>query len=515
MPLLLPLELKTLIAEQASRATLANFCATSREEYLYMMPILYRSIVQEVRTVGTPDLRRLAVLLFTLGSTESRRNLGPYPATLVRELRLRSTLGPLSWFEGALQKALRGTAEYAQDGKSKLRTFHWSGDEITIFPLLGERPVFEHLAELSVAQSCSDISEFEFLRIPGLKSLAYKARTPFTDEERTTMCRLCRSLELLLNISPGLTILKLDISCKGTHVPLLEEAINSLWLPCLEAASIDIYLWDDNPDPDFNTFLEAHPTLYNVSVALGGRLLCDDALPLLRKFAGRADDFLKVCDGVRPIQDLAVTLFRDHNEGRAAERARAVVAALTKTPNLRRLAIVNGYDTVYDPTGESCSNGIYALGMDHSTICTIGQACSGITHLELHLKSAKKADLKALANFHELRWIRAHFWITVPNGGGPAANMYDEGFLDTNNSEDKGNDDAYDQARLLLRVFRNHIDLHLIPMAPNLHEVEIAVVVAREQDPDSEDFEESGVELCEAFSLRIVHREGKRLTVRT
>ncbi|KAF8148992.1 hypothetical protein K438DRAFT_1779485 [Mycena galopus ATCC 62051] len=412
MPLLLPLELKTLIAEQASRATLANFCATSREEYLYMMPILYRSIVQEVRTVGTPDLRRLAVLLFTLGSTESRRNLGPYPATLVRELRLRSTLGPLSWFEGALQKALRGTAEYAQDGKSKLRTFHWSGDEITIFPLLGERPVFEHLAELSVAQSCSDISEFEVrldktlrcvINLP-LRSSFFGFRGSnlshtrrelhlrtvfrsfgilslnsdgFRAEERTTMCRLCRSLELLLNISPGLTILKLDISCKGTHVPLLEEAINSLWLPCLEAASIDIYLWDDNPDPDFNTFLEAHPTLYNVSVALGGRLLCDDALPLLRKFAGRADDFLKVCDGVRPIQDLAVTLFRDHNEGRAAERARAVVAALTKTPNLRRLAIVNGYDTVYDPTGESCSNGIYALGMDHSTICTIGQACSG------------------------------------------------------------------------------------------------------------------------------------------
>jgi hypothetical protein len=90
-----------------------------------------------------------------------------------------------------------------------------------------------------------------------------------------------------------------------------------------------------------------------------------------------------------------VTLFLgDYNEGhvynerRAAERGRAVVAALTKTPDLRRLAIVNGYDAVYDPMSESDSNGIYMLGLDHSTICAIGQACPGITHLELHLKSA-------------------------------------------------------------------------------------------------------------------------------
>ncbi|KAJ7230293.1 hypothetical protein GGX14DRAFT_538368 [Mycena pura] len=38
---------------------------------------------------------------------------------------------------------------------------------------------------------------------------------------------------------------------------------------------------------------------------------------------------------------------------------------------------------------------------------------------ELHLKSAKKADVKALDNLHEPRWIRAHFWITVRKGGGP------------------------------------------------------------------------------------------------
>ncbi|KAJ6540997.1 hypothetical protein DFH09DRAFT_1174895 [Mycena vulgaris] len=529
-PPLLPLELKTLIAEQAPRATLVNFCATSREEYLHMMPILYRSIVQDVRTTRTEHLRRLAFLLFTLGSTKRPRNLGPYPATLVRELRLRCTVGMPSWLEGALQKALRCTADYAPDGKSQLRTFHWDADEITIFPLLSERPAFENLAELSVTRSCSNISEFEFLQIPGLKSLAYKERTLFRGEERATMGRFFRSLELLPMISPGLTVLKVDISWEGTHVPLLEEAVNSLRLPCLEVATIEvIILWDDSPDPDFNPFIEAHPTLYDVSVVLGNQPLCDDALPLLRTFAGRADDFLKVCDGARPIRDLAVTLFlRDYNEGRASERGRAVVAALTKTPNLRRLAIVNGYDAVYDPSSESHGNGIYMHGMDHSTICAIGQACSGITHLELHLKSAKKADVKALANLHELQWIRAHFWITVPNGGGPAANMYDEDFLDTNDSEDGSEgendhesdpssfyDNASDQARLLLRVFRNHIDLHLLPMAPKLLEVEIEVVVAREQDPDSEHFDEGRIDLCQDFSFHIVHREGKRLTLRT
>ncbi|KAJ6553479.1 hypothetical protein DFH09DRAFT_1166729, partial [Mycena vulgaris] len=388
-PLLLPLELKTLIAEQAPRATLVNFCATSREEYLHMMPILYRSIVQDVCTVGTEQLRNLAFLLFTLGSTKCRRNLGPYPATLVRELRLRCSVGTPSWLEGALQKALRCTADYAPDGKSQLRTFHWDAGEITISPLLSERPAFENLAELSVTRWGSNISEFEFLQIPGLKSLAYKEQALFRGEEQTTMGRFFRSLELLPTISPGLTVLKVDILWEGTHVPLLEKAVNSLRLPCLEVATIKVFLWDDSPDPDFNPFLEAHPSLYDVSFVLGSQPLCDDALPLLQTFAGRADDFLKVCDGARPIRDLAVTLFlRDYNEGRASERGRAVVAALTKTPNLRRLAIVNGYDAVYDPLSESHGNGIYMHGVDHSTICAIGQACSGITHLELHLKSA-------------------------------------------------------------------------------------------------------------------------------
>ncbi|KAJ7808996.1 hypothetical protein B0H14DRAFT_1503828 [Mycena olivaceomarginata] len=82
--------------------------------------------------------------------------------------------------------------------------------------------------------------------------------------------------------------------------------------------------------------------------------------------------------------------------GRAAERGRAVVAALTKTPNLRRLAIVNGYEAVYDPRSESDGNGIYMLGVDHSTICAIAQACSGITHLELHLKSAVSCSTSIL-----------------------------------------------------------------------------------------------------------------------
>ncbi|KAJ7804648.1 hypothetical protein B0H14DRAFT_2883510 [Mycena olivaceomarginata] len=148
------------------------------------------------------------------------------------------------------------------------------------------------------------------------------------------------------------------------------------------------------------------------------------------------------------------------------------------------------------------------LGVDHSTICAIAQACSGITHLELHLKSAKKADVKALANLHELQWIRTHFWITVPNEGGPATNMYDEDSLDTNGSEDGSEDEnshasdydiACGQATLLFRVFRNHVDL----------------VVAREQDPDSEYFDETQIELSKEFSLCIVHQEGKRLTVQT
>ncbi|KAJ7509907.1 hypothetical protein B0H11DRAFT_1261087 [Mycena galericulata] len=125
-----------------------------------MMPILYGSIVQKATSGKMEELRRLAFLLFTLGNTQYRYNLGPHPATLVRELRLWCSETP-SWLEEPLQKALRCTADYAPDGKSQLRTFHWHAGEITISPLLSERPAFENLAELSVTQSCSDISEFE------------------------------------------------------------------------------------------------------------------------------------------------------------------------------------------------------------------------------------------------------------------------------------------------------------------------------------------------------------------
>jgi hypothetical protein len=102
--------------------------------------------------------------------------------------------------------------------------------------------------------------------------------------------------------------------------------------------------------------------------------------------------------------------------------------------------------------------------------------------------------------------------------------MYDEDSLDTNGSEDGSEDEnshasdydiACGQATLLFRVFRNHVDLQLLPMAPKLLEVEIAVVVAREQDPDSEYFDETQIELSKEFSLCIVHQEGKRLTVQT
>ncbi|KAJ7735957.1 hypothetical protein B0H16DRAFT_125553 [Mycena metata] len=417
IPPLLPLELRALIAEQAPRATLMHFCATAREEYLYMMPILYRSIIQGV---GTKDMRPLAKFLFTLGSTMDRRNLGPHPAILVRELRLHCVWKMPGELKGALQRALRCTADYAPDGKSQLRVFHLDTDRTTVPLMLNKRAAFENLTELSVVRSGSDTSQFEFLLIPGLKSLAYKDQTLFNRGE-PTMSRFCRSLELLPTVSPDLTVLKVDISWAGPQIPLLEQTVNSLRFACLEVASIQVFLRDDFPGPTFNAFLEAHPTLYEVSVVLDSRPLRDNALPLLRAFTGRAGDFLKVCDGARPIRDLAVTLFRrNSNEGQASERGRAVVAALTETPNLHRLAIVNGYDAVYDDSSESEGNGIHMYGLDRSTICAIAKACSRITHLELHLKSTKRADVKALANLHELQWLRAHFWMTISNEGGPA-----------------------------------------------------------------------------------------------
>jgi hypothetical protein len=217
----LPLEVKTLIAEQAGRGTLVNFCATSREEYLNMMPILYGRIVQHVRTFGRDDsdLRRLTLLLFTLGSTEwRRRNLGPYPATLVRELHIFTVVSP-SWLEGALQKALRCTADYAPYGRSQLRAFHWDADEIAIFHLLSERPAFENLAELSVAQSCSNTSEFEVRPNKALRcvinspfgSSFFRFRGSDLSYTKRELCSraVCRSC--------GILSLNLTCSCRGAE----------------------------------------------------------------------------------------------------------------------------------------------------------------------------------------------------------------------------------------------------------------------------------------------------------
>lgn len=199
--------------EQAPRATLVNFCATSRDEYLHMMPILYRSIVQNVCTVGTKQLQNLALLLCTLVSTKCRRKLGPYPATLVRELRLRCSVGMPSWLEGALQKALRCTADYAPDGKSQLRTFHWDAGEVAIFPLLSERPAFENLAELSVTRSCSNISEFEVRLDKALRCLINSPPASSFSRLRVSSLSHTRSELRLREVCRSCGILSLNLTC--------------------------------------------------------------------------------------------------------------------------------------------------------------------------------------------------------------------------------------------------------------------------------------------------------------
>ncbi|KAJ7430432.1 hypothetical protein B0H11DRAFT_2211097 [Mycena galericulata] len=539
MPADLTLEIKTIIAQQASLGTLASLCATSRAAHVQIMPRLYAHIATTHR--DKDGALRTTLLLRTLASPAKNRlpNLGAHPATHVRVLKLWYSLPvpgakanrppPASHMEDykkllknvehVVHIALNRTAEYAVGGESQLRVFHWSSNaaiDIT-FPLLRMPPRFGRLEEIFIAPHDIKISArkgFKFLEIPGLKSLTYEESTPSYEIcPQNIVEQFAKSLKLTPTTSPALTVLDVDITW-ATHSRLapLEAAFNSLRLPSLRVARIKVFLGHKSGNPDFLPFLEAHPTLLDVSVNLGSKPLRKDALPLLAVFTGHTSDFIKVCDGKRPIRDLTISLFAfGHSLGNApepSENGRTVIAALGKVPHLRRLAIVNR-PVHYHPDSDD-DDEMYMQGMDYRKLEAIGKACPKLTHLELHLDSS--SDLKGLAKLSKLKWLKAHVWMNVPDTRGLAAKMYDMGFFD--GSEDEGDvfgDDDFAPADKIRRDINQ-----VLPTLPNLCKVEVAVIGAREADSDSEWGRGGGDEKIEYEALhvfRILQRAGKREAV--
>ncbi|KAJ7208552.1 hypothetical protein GGX14DRAFT_453903 [Mycena pura] len=521
----LTLELKTSIAQQASLATLASFCATSRAMHAQASPTLYSHI-------DLDDTRRTSLLLWSLASGKHRpAALNAHPAALVRELKL--------WFcpslaaepevekkrakayQTLIQVALNNTAQYAVNGESRLRVFHWTSNYAVdrIFPLLRLRPRFQRLEDLRIApyeMSIRQRTGFDFLQVPGLKSLGYEESTESYEIcPREVVELFAASLRLVPTASPTLTVLDIDITwAMHSRLAPLEEAVNSLRFPSLRFARIQVFLRSSSSHPNFCPFLEAHPSLLEVAVTLGNikQPLRDDALPLLQTFTGHASDFLQVYNGKRPIRDLTVSLFVFRTALRvrgALEPSRlggAIVAALKKLPQLRRLAMVNR--PVHYHRDSDDDDEMYKQGLDLRTLTALARACPQLTDLEIHLDSS--GDFKALAAFSELRYLKAHVWMSVPDHRGLMAKLHHAGFFD---GADDGDASLDEDKFAPAEGIRRDINL-LLPALPKLRAVEVTVIGERESDLDSmdswnDDTEEKIVyEEVHAFHIR---REGKKV----
>ncbi|KAJ7628855.1 hypothetical protein FB45DRAFT_45107 [Roridomyces roridus] len=466
----LPFELKLKITDLLSPGDVASLCATSQTNYTQLTPCLYSRIAVEHNADG---MRRGIKLLQTLASP--RTNLALlHPATLVRELRLWLSITTLGYhlasdwmaqrlkamrnLETLISAALLRSAEYGLGGVSLLRVLHVSSNVPVmdgLAPILCMRPQFGRLEEVCVAARGLRRSEragFRFLEIPGLKSLLHEETANFGTSDTPLIASFVNSLELIPSNSPALTVLHLDLTwVTDDTFPCIESAINSLRLPNLQQIQIRVFLiaHSEPSEPDFHPLLEAHPRLRSVSVPIRNflnRPLRGDALPVLEVFSGHVEDVLQVCDGVRPLRDLTVSLFDRDSE---PKKTQLVLGALIGLPSLQRLALVNRplYYRAEKADGDEDE-----VGLDSDAVRSIAEACPNLTHVELHLTSIR--DCTALEKVLGLKSLKIHLRMSVPSE------------MDM---------DAAD----LLDDISGAVNQHLVPRLPQLLDIEVAVVGVR------------------------------------
>ncbi|KAJ7636410.1 hypothetical protein FB45DRAFT_1055835 [Roridomyces roridus] len=478
------LELKLHIADHLPKAALASICATSRMHHVQLMPSLYSHIEM---THDEDGMRRGILLLKTLCLTSSSspprsENLSAYPAALVRELKLwlwflpqeKNAKDAREFFrlQQLVAIALSQTVHRSADGQSLLRVLHLYSnvgfDAVT--PLLNGT-CFGCLEDFLVCAFDLEPSlrrtGFQFLQVPGLKSIVQKEPIHHGAAEGSLVESFLRSLNLMPSASPGLTTLHIDLTWTAIDILKIISALNSLHLPNLEAARLRLFLddLDDGEDADFRPFLAAHPSLRDVSVPLGRMALPQDTLPLLQVFAGHTHDFLKVCDGTRPLQQLVISLYDDdYAEGLMEEptpiaNADTILAALVHVPHLSRLALVNR-PIHYNPTllddlvEDEDEEGNFFLSL--SLLQLIVQRAPRLTHLEFHIKTPD--DLIALRALTSLEWLKIHTILQVSGHNGSGIyTQYLQGVGET----------------------LNH---HLVPVLPQLLEVVVGIIGVDDQD---------------------------------
>ncbi|KAJ7636384.1 hypothetical protein FB45DRAFT_1138011 [Roridomyces roridus] len=397
----LALELKLHIADHLPKSALSSLCATSRMHHVQLMPGLYSCIDMTHDQDGT---ERGLKLIETLHLPHNRRSANlTHPATLIRELKL------YFWFPESRNYSVCRCLGLRNMPATDNHRFVFFTD--TVVSLLRKRPDFGCLQEILICPfdlyPSMRQTKFQFLEIPGLKSLVYKEPIHHGNWDDSLVESFLRSLCL---------------------VPSIISAINALHFPCLEAARIRLFLnaLDDGQEADFRPFLATHASLRDVSIPLGRTALPRDALPLLEVFAGHTHDFLKTCDGTRPLQQVAISLYdEDYAEGNndvanpIANTDAILAALLLHAPSLSHLALVNR-PIHYNPTFLHAlvenDDEFSFFGLPLSQVQLIAQRAPRLTHLELHIMTA--GDLIGLTTLIGLEYLKIHLRLALPGARG-------------------------------------------------------------------------------------------------
>ncbi|KAJ7636411.1 hypothetical protein FB45DRAFT_1001531 [Roridomyces roridus] len=415
------LELKLQIADHLPKCTLASMCATSRMHHIQLMPSLYSHIEMTHDEDGT---RRAITLMETLcfySSPSRSSHLSAHPAALLRELKLWLWFFPQEKSNSALEtskefsrlrdlveNALVQIVRHSPEENCLLRVLHLYsnvGLDVAVSQLWLLRLSFGRLEELLLCPFDLPLllrqTSFQFLELPGLKSIVHKepmCHVVPAASDSSLVESFLRSLNLMPSASPGLTTLHIDFTWTAIEFPKIISELNSLRLPHLEAARFRFFLddLDEGEEADFRPFLAAHPSLRDVSVPLGLADMPQYILPLLEIFAGHAQDFLAICDGTRPLQQLTISLY-DHdyalgngNSSTPYMATAGILAFMAMTPHrdLWSLALVNRpihYDPVLLHALIEDKDEWQFFGLPLPSVELIAPTAPRLRHLELHI----------------------------------------------------------------------------------------------------------------------------------
>ncbi|KAF8150466.1 hypothetical protein K438DRAFT_1865451 [Mycena galopus ATCC 62051] len=323
-----PVELWMIIAGFSSRPSLASLCSVSRHFSSLFRSLLYANTVN-------PSLSpsQTALLLDTL-ATKKTAGRKPHPALLVRDLGIVDDVGPRRMSNSTKMTQTLKSIHIAQDLRSLYWTLATGVDELG--KILGAPGRFPRLCEIMVSCRAADITNFNFLQIPGLEVLGVNIDfTSLTDLgwdfAPFKLCwKLAEALQMLQSSSPLLRTFRFSFKMPFYEDEFPHEAysnvvaaINGVYLPALETLDLCMDLnpveFYDYPFPldflpvtDFSPFFTSHPNLLHLNLFNPGTKLTgeDPFLLRLQSFQGSLQDAVILCARRRQLRNLVITLIQ-------------------------------------------------------------------------------------------------------------------------------------------------------------------------------------------------------------